>query len=262
MSAPRRLLDDPALAAELRTDMQRFAQHSAPYDAASGFEALRATLDLPPTPPDPTPSGSGTDGFVPQLAPSASGSTLLGGTALSIKLGVIAAVGGIAALGVSWLQQPAPATAPRERPVVSAPAVVPSAGPAQAAPAPEVTAVAAPSGDSEPLRVQEPSAEARRPAGPSPSRREIAQLLKIKALLETDPAAAHRLIRVAQREFPSGVLVEEREALDAIALFKIGPPSRARAAAERFFTRHPQSPLRDRLERLLAAGSEAPDGAP
>jgi hypothetical protein len=84
-----------------------------------------------------------------------------------------------------------------------------------------------------------------------PAAREIAQLARVKALLPRDPAAARRLIRVGQREFPEGVLVEEREGLDVLALIELGQAQRARAAAESFIARYPRSPLRPKLEQLL-----------
>lgn len=90
----------------------------------------------------------------------------------------------------------------------------------------------------------------------SASRREIAQLARIKALLPENPAAARRLIRAAQREFPAGLLVEEREGLDVIALFALAENERARANAERFVARYPHSPLRPKLERLIAGAGE------
>jgi hypothetical protein len=93
-------------------------------------------------------------------------------------------------------------------------------------------------------------------AASSSSRREIAQLARIKTLLETNPAAARRLIRAAQREFPAGLLVEEREGLDVIALFALGQHERARANAGRFVARYPHSPLRPKLERLIADAHE------
>jgi outer membrane protein assembly factor BamD (BamD/ComL family) len=89
----------------------------------------------------------------------------------------------------------------------------------------------------------------------SASRREIAQLNKIRAVLDRDPARAHRLIAASSREFPSGLLAEERAGLDAIALFRSGERRSAAAAAERFIAEHPNSPLRPRLERILAGDS-------
>jgi hypothetical protein len=101
-----------------------------------------------------------------------------------------------------------------------------------------------------------PASTARARSAASGSRREIAQLARIKTLLEQDPAAARRLIRAAQREFPAGLLVEEREGLDVIALFALGQHQRARVNAERFIIRYPQSALRPKLERLIADARE------
>jgi outer membrane protein assembly factor BamD (BamD/ComL family) len=89
-----------------------------------------------------------------------------------------------------------------------------------------------------------------RPVAPS-SRREISQLVRIRALLEEDPAAAYRLAQRSEREFPHGVLSEERRALQVLALAKSGATEAADRKAREFFARYPQSPLRELVEAAL-----------
>jgi hypothetical protein len=89
-------------------------------------------------------------------------------------------------------------------------------------------------------------------AVPTTARREIEQLLQIRELLAHNPAAAYRLAQSAEREFPNGALREEREGLMALALYRMGERERGRSRARAFLLRHPRSPLRASLERLLA----------
>jgi hypothetical protein len=83
------------------------------------------------------------------------------------------------------------------------------------------------------------------------SRREIAQLVRIRALLDRDPAAAYRLITQSEREFPRGLLSEERQALGIVALARTGAADQAEQSARQFFQRYPQSPLRERIQTAL-----------
>jgi len=242
MKEPRRLLDTPGMPAALRADLERVANHSVSYDAALGFVALQQTLgDVPPGDPHETVAaasgtGAGTSAAVPTL----------------LKLALVAAVGGGIALATHWIASDgepksarAPIAAAPQTPAARTPAPLAPVAPAPTAPA--ATPAPPPTAAAEPARNAAPQ--------PNASRREIAQLLRIRALLERDPAAAHRAIQAANREFPSGVLREERDGLEAIALFRAEKASDARAHAERFIERYPRSPLRERLERLLAGES-------
>ncbi len=246
MKEPRRLLDTPGTPAVLRADLKRVAKHSVSYDAALGLAALKQTLgDMPGADPAETVA-------------AASGTGAVTGAALPamLKLALVAAVGGGVALAVGWFASDG-ALEPVPAPVAFAPRTPAPVAPAPMAPAPVAPAPMAPT----PVVTREPPPPAATEADPNPvrqpnaSRREIAQLVRIRALLERDPAAAHRAIQAANREFPSGVLREERDGLDAIALFRAGKSSEGRARAERYIERYPRSPLRERLERLLARES-------
>jgi hypothetical protein len=89
------------------------------------------------------------------------------------------------------------------------------------------------------------------PAETSSSRREIAQLVRIRGLLERNPAAARRLAVRSEREFPRGLLSEERRALAIVALAKTGSKQLAEQDAQRYFVRYPHSPLRELIEAAL-----------
>jgi len=275
MKAPVRLLEDPRLVAELRGDLQQMAAREVDYDSARGLAGLSAALAAPA--PSGDAVGSNLDPFAASpsealeatsSAAGAGGAAAASGFPVAIKLTLLAAVGGMIALGASFLGTDPAGESASERVPGPAPAVLlpPAAQPSVerassgdgvrvAAPAPALERPSQPltAASVEPTPTEPAASRASARPGPSPSRREITQLNRIRALLDRDPAAAHRMIGVAQREFPSGVLREEREGLDAIALFELGQPERARSQAERFVARYPNSPLRARVERLLGS---------
>jgi hypothetical protein len=229
MKAPQRWLEDPTASAELKRELSRLEAARVSYDTEAGWAALQGVLD------------ESVAGLAGSAAATGAPSSLV---PLLSKLVLLAAIGGGAIATVAWLgteRGPAPrASTPSSPASVAATAAVPATPPKSPVASAPIVAV------------MEPTAlEEAKPAVPD-SRREIAQLMRIRTLLKRDPAAAHRAIVDAQREFPDGLLREEREGLDAIALARSGERTRARQQAERFIERYPKSPLRPRLERLLA----------
>jgi hypothetical protein len=87
-------------------------------------------------------------------------------------------------------------------------------------------------------------------------RREIAQLARIKALVDADPARAYRLAQQGDRAFARGMLRQEREALAIVALANSGHRAQAERRMRDFLLRYPNSPARERLQHVLAAASE------
>jgi outer membrane protein assembly factor BamD (BamD/ComL family) len=87
-------------------------------------------------------------------------------------------------------------------------------------------------------------------------RREIAQLGRIKALIDRDPNAAARLATEGDREFHRGMLRQERDALAIFALWNAGRHAEAERRAQAFIARYPDSPSRERIERLLRGEQE------
>lgn len=104
-----------------------------------------------------------------------------------------------------------------------------------------------------------PPAEKGAQAGPSAfgssqgegARAEIEQMVRIRALLATDPRAAHTLILRSQAQFPRGVFVEERLAFLVQTFAARGQHEQARARARAFVTRYPHSAMRDSVESVL-----------
>jgi hypothetical protein len=120
----------------------------------------------------------------------------------------------------------------------------PSVAP-EPAPAPAATAI----DDAAPKR------SAAAPAGAA-DRREIAQLARIKALVDVDPAQAYRLAQQGDRQFARGMLREERQALAIAALAHAGRTGGASSRLRAFVARYPNSPAREHLEQLLGAERE------
>lgn len=278
MKEPRRLLDDPLISRELREDLANTSETRAVYDAGVGWAALQGTLGIGPATGAPggeplagAPAGLGASGGV--------AATTGGTTSFALKAALLAAIGGAVTLGgVLWAdraphgEQAPPASVPATGATSAAPAVALEQGAshhatktmeatkameaAKAADAMEPIAPArslAPAPQAIDEVAELPARNGQRAGQPaaSASRREIARMARIKLTLERDPATAHRMIVSANREFPGGVLQEERDGLDAIALFSLGSEARARGQAQRFLERYPKSPLRSRVERLL-----------
>ncbi len=86
----------------------------------------------------------------------------------------------------------------------------------------------------------------------------------IMALRSGQPARALVLFDLHARQYPHGVLAEEREAERALALADLGRTTEARAAIERFLQAHATSPLAARLlarARLLDPAEAKADSA-
>ena len=220
----KRLFDDPALPPELRADLQRSQRAGHDYDALAKLPELRSALSDPARQVDVSNDTIRFASAKSQLA------------SWTWKLALLVAIGG----GVLIAAWPADEVAK-----VDAPAL-PTPQPIAIAPVPAQPAAAPPTR----IDVPEQAAPAPRTVARS-SRREIAQLERVRALLEQDPAAAYRLARRSEREFPDGLLSEERRALWILALVKSGARDAAEREARQFFARYPESPQRARVESAL-----------
>jgi hypothetical protein len=231
----KRLLEDPHMPAELRADLQRSHVAASDYDASAQLASLRAALLDSGRDPlrgqSSKSAGAGKAGLSWHTIPSA------------WKLAVLVAIGGGTAL-LTWRAPHASNTPPSATgsvaPIVYAPL---PAAPAPAQPEPALAA-------SQPVSPP-PSAASDTPPPLSTTRREISQLVRIRALLKRDPAAAYRLASRSEQEFPHGLLSEERQALAIVALAQSGALSTAAQKAQAFFARYPHSPLRELVESAL-----------
>jgi len=252
----KRLFEDPSLSldlrAELRDELQRSRRAGEDYDALAKLPLLHSALSDASRQPELRSNDASTS-----PGEGAPGAQHLKWPPLHVapwtwKLALLATIGGTSLLA-AWPNQ-------REREArLERPALTQQAPRTSATPTPVAREVQPP--------VAERSAEtpaptqtiAEEPARPAPvarpversSRREIAQLQHVRALLEHDPAAAYRLAQRSEQEFPRGLLSEERHALQVLALAKSGATEAAARKAQQFFARYPESPLRERLEAAL-----------
>jgi len=225
---PPRLLEDPAISTELHEGLSELASQQAPFDAAAGLSSLQSALQ-----------SSAELGAASASATLSSG-VLIGGSVALILVGA----GMYAWFSPSSLSpsSKAPArerAAPSGAPVEQAPPVAPAEPVLEV---PSTPVIAAP----EPKAV-----EAVRSAAPdAPLDREVALMVKAKALVQSKPDAALAILQRLEREHRRGALSEERAGLRVLALWSAGELERARTERAAFLARYPQSPLRERLTHL------------
>ena len=113
-----------------------------------------------------------------------------------------------------------------------------------------------------------PSASASPPKrAPSPTpvhsdpEAELRLIREAQAALGSNPARALSLAAEHARDFPRGVLSQEREVVSIDALNRLGRTTEARARAERFRKSNPGSAYLPRIERLVGAAPASVDSA-
>jgi hypothetical protein len=188
------------------------------------------------------PSGGGGGSGLARPVPSLAGALLLGG--------LVGAVGMYEAM--------------RARESVQAPLVVYVDRPAATTPPPSsttavstsVNAIDRPPAPMSPRSV----APAFASASPGPSAGTLSRLTAERALLDVargalereDGDAALAAVERHDREYPTGILVQEREAIAVRALVMLGRADEARARAGRFRARFPESALLPMIDSTVA----------
>ncbi len=201
----------------------------------------------------------------------------LGGmVAKSLGLGALAAVGLLSVVqGVRALQSPAdprrlvPSTALEAvlRPPSGPPAAALAKSEAAPADAPHTVPLAAPplareGTRSEAVEVPMPVAKQGSTAAFEPPvsearpeatfRREVQAMARARAILRGgDAATALTALQELEREFPRGLLTQERDALTIEALQTLGQLDAARSRAKTFLLRYPGSPHSGSAQRVL-----------
>jgi hypothetical protein len=79
---------------------------------------------------------------------------------------------------------------------------------------------------------------------------EVDPMERLRALVDSDPAAALALTREDEQRSPQGRFGDERSFLAMRALVHLGKIAAARDEATAFFQKYPQSPWAERVERL------------
>jgi hypothetical protein len=289
MKPPVRMLDDDTLAPQLRRDLERTHAASDPYDVMAGEQRLTAALSLgaatlaveqvaleqvaleqvaleqvalEQVALEQVAAASAELGSVGQVAASASSSGLLTSGAVNLGIGVALAAAVTAGV-LAWPDRAQPPPSPRA--VAARAPSTSSTPPAPQPPAhattrsPEHT-VARSSPAPAPPPESAPAATVNS-HGDAALRREIAQVARIKQLLETEPLQAYRLAEAGHRTFALGMLREEREALAVLALLRAGRDSAARPRGRAFVEHYPHSAHREEIERRLQLVRE-PDARP
>jgi hypothetical protein len=225
--APRRLIDDPEVSGSLRDDLARAGEEhhasAAAYDTASKAASFQVALAS-------QGGGSAGMGLLLKLGIGtvAAAALMFAGAALHARFYVREQAADRAAVAA-----PTP-VAPATLPVVQAPQVTTPEAAKHMAP------VAVPA--------QTTSSPTRR-AQHDDTPREIRQLARIRALLQSgDAARALELADRGQRELGESTLWQEREALAVLALFDLGRAEQAQARSAVLLARFPNSPFRAELE--------------
>lgn len=249
MKAPPRLLDDQSLPENLRQPLSAAAEMASGYDVAQGLERLEmslAALDIE-SPADLM------DGNDPGLADATlSVASASWGPLTKLTLATLAGLS-VIAVWFDVVGGPVPVAPPRtppteQRPPQPAPSLAQVTEPSEPA-AERLAADPAPALHSK-KTAPEHSARA------VPGRTEAEQLLRARELLRTDAKAALAILQRLSREYPRGVLREEREGLTVLALWQSGESLRARSLAQRFLASYPSSALRERIRSLLNQPAE------
>jgi hypothetical protein len=262
-------LDDPDAGAALRSDLALGATATAGgIDYAGTLTALRGAIAA-------------------QTAPLPAAASSSGGMSLGAKV----VVGVLVASGIAvWAgrgrdddaQTPAVARAQLEPASVSSPEPVPE----ESSPAPVVTKAAPivvpeppiaatpvePTADATPdaridrakpsdAKKRRDAAERTTPSADTPTEapttdtdryvREAKLVAQARRALADDPTRALALTRQVEREFPNGMLEEERRALEIRALAALGRADEAQSAAKGFLAKFPDGPHAAAVRRAI-----------
>jgi hypothetical protein len=268
-SDPKRLFEDPATSAGVRDDLARsIATPLHPYDMERGLSRLVAVTAVGATAAVASSTKAATVASSTKAAWLAALTKwgLWGGAAI-----VATGVSGHFILGQRHSSDAARNTAPIVQPIAMA-APVGSGDVASIAPAsPTVSAESPPVDVAPPVpsqnalsprpghgggvqqqeRVDSPGSGAQ--TRDESVAREVALLGRARAALTSDPAQALALTREGQRDFPRGVLGEEREAIAVLALARLGRRAEGAARGQAFLTRYPNGPFTERVRLALGA---------
>lgn len=228
MSRPSRIVDDPTVAARIRTHVRR--AQDARIGGSLGPQLARLLVAVRE---EPSP------GPMTRRRWLASGIAISGVACVLFGLVSTVSNGGRS----EGADQPPRAAAPPE---LAAPASAPSE---DEKPSPEI----APQERALDTRsVDDLPSVRRRPVqskggGSITLEDEIAQLAEVRTLSESDPARALSAAEAGHRRFRSGVLYQEREAIAIDSLKRLHRFEEARRRARRFVQSYPDSPFAKRV---------------
>jgi hypothetical protein len=269
---PKRLFEDPTTSASVRDDLVRSMAAPQPeYEMERGMARLVAVTAAG--------SAAGTAASSVKAATVAS-STKAAWIAGLVKWGLwggaaVVATGASAHFLLASHRgdstsavagaQPTVAAAPvatGDSPSRSASLIVATASPSVDTPPSAVSRAPVPrppghSGLARPHEQTDPQATGEQTTDESVAR-EVALLGRARAALASDPAQALALTQEGQRDFPRGVLGEEREAIAVLALLRLGRRTEGAARGQAFVTRYPDGPFTERVRLALGPSNGPP----
>lgn len=230
---PVRMVDDPGVASAIREHLRCAIDHPPVGGPApeGGLAALERAMDR---------------GSVSWTTKLGGGLVVVGGAALAIWMGARTSepprivTTGIAPVVVA---APAPVEIVAPTPERSVDASVVSAAPATAVEPPRRRAAVR----EREVTVAEPDTQ-----------REFRLLAEARKAAASSPARAWTLVQQSEREFPEGMMIEEREALAVEVLVALDRVEDARRRGDRFLAAHPKSPSANRVRELLERASTTP----
>lgn len=238
---PTRWLDDPSIATTLRADLVHgVAATATGVDYAATLTSLRAAIAAQTGPLAPAAMATGT-----KLGAKVAALVIVAGGAIGWWAATRepATGEGTAATKVSAVVDvAAPAPAVPEAEITAQPLARPSVAPTpQVAPTVPAAAAAAADADDDDAR---PERKVVRNAGKGQADylREAKLIAQARKSLAGDPENTLALTRTLAREFPKGLLVEERRALGIRALAALGRTDEARQQAASFLATYGDGP--------------------
>jgi hypothetical protein len=267
-SDPKRLCEDPATSATVRHDLVRsIAAPLHEYDMERGLSRLiavtavgTATATVASTTKAATVASSAKAAWIAGLVKwGLWGSAAIVATGVSAHFIVAKSHPSDSVQSATPSVLPAAVAAPvgtRDVPAVApaSPALATESPPVDVAPpVPSQTVVSPRPGHAGRTRPHEggDSPGASEPTTDESVAREVALLGRARAALTGDPAQALALTREGQRDFPRGVLGEEREAIAVLALVRLGRRSEGAARGQAFLSRFPHGPFTERVRVAL-----------
>ncbi|MEM7159389.1 MAG: hypothetical protein AAF799_41510 [Myxococcota bacterium] len=266
---PPRLLEDISANAALRGDLTEASLATVEgLDLSAGLASLTAATA--------TTSTTVTSTGLSLLAKVGIGAVITAG-AIGLWVGMSGPSGSAASAPALVTQGPAPVAATPNASGRTNPAVLiegveipptpvtkpePAAAPEEPAELPTADAVEATPVEIEPAEARKAakrshrsakSASAGAPAADDAVLREAKKIAAARASLESNPGKSLRLVHEAEKEFSDGQLIEERRAIEILALVRLGRRDQAQQRADAFLTKYGRGAHAAAVRRALAA---------
>jgi hypothetical protein len=232
--APERLVDDLSISGSLRADLAAASRPPVSVSVEVGLPRLHAAIAAAPTVAGPRPWG---------------GVALAGVAAVLLAAGVVA----LAVPAAPTLPaEPAAVSGAPARPPARPPAPTPAVPRAPAvAPAPVVAPELPPASPPEARSLRRVAARGDADTSAAAVAREAVLVRRGEQALEADPGRTLALLDELDRTVADGQLMQERQALRALALLGSGRAAEGARQARAFLDRYPRGTLSSRVRAAL-----------